>query len=412
MIKEIKKNEVKGVIQAPASKSVAQRALAIATLADGTSRIRCTGRSEDVMAAIRVCKALGSKIEQYGDDWIISGGISTNPKLLDCGESGLGIRMFSAVAATLGQCVTLTGGGSLAARPMDMIENSLIASGVQCTTTNGKIPIKVTGPMPGGIADIDGSVSSQVLTGLLIAAPYAQKACTFRVRDLKSRPYIDITTKLMADFGVVVENDEYKTFNIPAPQKYIARDYTIEGDWSGAAFLLVAAALGGDITVENLNEESPQADREILRALWECGAKIISGKGFIQVKKTQLKSFTFDATHCPDLFPPLVALAAGCHGVSTIKGVGRLRVKESDRALALTQEFTKLGLDLSTEDDMMYVRGGKLRGGRVHSHHDHRIAMSAAIASLLCDSPVIIEEGQAIAKSYPDFFRDFDLVSI
>ncbi len=411
MRKEIIKKRISGSLRAPASKSVAQRALAIASLAKGTTRIFATGSSDDVLSAIRVCKALGAEISNDNDSLIIKGGISDNPKILDCGESGLGIRMFSAVAATLSECITLTGSGSLTSRPMDMIEKSLYAVGVECTTSGGLLPIKVKGPLTGGEAKIDGSVSSQVLTGLLIAAPYAKTPLVFHVHDLKSRPYVDITTKMMEDFGVKVENDEYKTFTINAPKEYNSREYTVEGDWSGAAFLLVAGALGGEVVIENLEVESPQADRAILKALYECGAHIVEGKDSVQVKKTQLKAFTMDATHCPDLFPPLVALAAGCHGMSTIKGVSRLRVKESDRALVLTTEFGKLGLDIRTEGDYMYVWGKTLTGGTIHSHHDHRIAMAGAVASLISEKPVIIEEAQAVSKSYPEFFEDLSSIS-
>jgi len=411
MIREVVSENISGTLMAPASKSVAQRVLAIAALAKGTSRISCAGNSDDVLAAIRVCKALGAHIEQEGEVLTIRGGIAPGPKLLDCGESGLGIRMFSAVAATLSDCVTLTGGGSLASRPMDMIGQSLTAAGASCTTTQGRIPIKVQGPLPGGEVHIDGSVSSQVLTGLLIAAPYAQQPTRFVVKDLKSRPYIDITTSIMADFGVIVQNDAYKEFIVPAPMNYQPRDYTVEGDWSGAAFLLVAGAIGGEITVKNLNNKSTQADIAIMQALKECGAIMDVGTDYVRIKKTNLKGFTFDATHCPDLFPPLVALAAACEGLTTIKGVGRLKVKESDRAVALVSEFTKLGLDISTRGDEMYIRGGRLKGARVHSHHDHRIAMAAAVASLLADGPVVIEDAQAIAKSYPAFYDDFEKIS-
>jgi 3-phosphoshikimate 1-carboxyvinyltransferase len=411
MIREAISEKISGTIMAPASKSVAQRVLAIAALAKGTSRISCAGDSDDVLAAIRVCRALGAHIEQEGERLTVQGGIALGPKLLDCGESGLGIRMFSAVAATLSECVTLTGGGSLASRPMDMIEQSLISAGASCTTSQGRIPIKVQGPLPGGDVHIDGSVSSQVLTGLLIAAPYAKQPTRFVVKDLKSRPYIDITTSIMADFGINVGNNHYSEFTVPAPMNYQPRDYTVEGDWSGAAFLLVAGAIGGEITVKNLNNNSTQADIAIMQALKECGAAIVTGHDFVQIKKSNLKGFAFDATHCPDLFPPLVALAAACEGLTTIKGVGRLKVKESDRAVALTREFSKLGLDISTRGDEMFIRGGNLKGARVHSHHDHRIAMAAAVASLLADGPVIIEDAQAIAKSYPAFYDDFEKIA-
>ncbi|MFN2394995.1 MAG: 3-phosphoshikimate 1-carboxyvinyltransferase [Bacteroidales bacterium] len=403
---EITPSTVHGQVQAPASKSVAQRAIAIASLANGTSEIFHVGKSDDVQSAIKVCKALGAEIEEKGEKLIVKGGIKKPSVPLNCGESGLGIRMFSAIAAILNEPVTLTGEGSLKERPMKMIEESLQAAGVYCKSQNGLVPVVVKGPLKGGEVIIDGSVSSQVLTGLLIAAPYAHSPVTFRVSDLKSRPYVDVTTRMMQDFGVVAENKDYEEFVVPAPQKYISNSYNIEGDWSGAAFLLVAAAITGEVMVTNLDFQSAQADKAILIALKNSGAHLLVEKDRITVKKSQLKAFRFDATHCPDLFPPLVVLAAACEGISQIRGVSRLRGKESDRATSLQQEFGKLGLYISLEGDSMLIKGNSLNGGKVFSHNDHRIAMACAIAGLTASEPVIIDKAEAVNKSYPEFFED------
>ena len=409
---EITPSAVNGQVQAPASKSVAQRAIAIASLASGTSEIFQVGKSDDVQSAIRVCLALGAKIEEKGENLTVKGGIQTPSAPLNCGESGLGIRMFSAIAAILNEPVTLTGEGSLTERPMKMIEESMQAAGVVCETQNGHVPVIVKGPLKGGIVNIDGSVSSQVLTGLLIAAPYALSPVTFRVSDLKSRPYVDITTGMMQDFGVVAENKDYREFVIPAPQKYISKSYNVEGDWSGAAFLLVAGAIAGEVTVTNLDFQSAQADKDILIALKNSGAQLLVEKDRITVKKSQLKAFRFDATHCPDLFPPLVVLAAACDGISQIRGVSRLRGKESDRATSLQQEFGKLGLYISLEGDNMLIKGNSLNGGMVFSHNDHRIAMACAIAGLIASEPVIIDKAEAVNKSYPEFFEDLRRITV
>lgn len=409
---EITPSTVKGQVQAPASKSVAQRAIAIASLASGTSEIFHVGKSDDVQSAIRVCQALGAEIEEKGGKLIIKGGIQKPSAPLNCGESGLGIRMFSALAAIMNEPVTLTGEGSLKERPMQMIEESLQAAGVQCETQNGFLPVVVKGPLKGGTVEIDGSISSQVLTGLLMAAPYALSPVTFRVSDLKSRPYVDITTRMMQDFGVVVENNDYEEFVVPAPQKYISKSYSVEGDWSGAAFLLVAGAIAGEVTVTNLDFQSSQADKEILTALKNSGAELSVDKDHVFVKKAPLKAFRFDATHCPDLFPPLVVLAAACEGISQIRGVSRLRSKESDRATALQQEFGKLGLYISLEGDNMLIKGNILNGGRVFSHNDHRIAMACAVAGLIAREPVIIEKAEAVNKSYPGFFEDLASITV
>jgi 3-phosphoshikimate 1-carboxyvinyltransferase len=272
--------------------------------------------------------------------------------------------------------------------------------------------VVVKGPFKGGTVEIDGSVSSQVLTGLLIAAPHALFPVTFRVGDLKSRPYVDITTRMMRDFGVVVENKDFKEFVVPAPQKYISKSYSVEGDWSGAAFLLVAGAIAGEVTVTNLDFQSAQADKAILTALKNSGAQLLVEKDRITVKKSQLKAFRFDATHCPDLFPPLVVLAAACDGISQIRGVSRLRGKESDRATSLQQEFGKLGLYISLEGDNMLIKGNSLNGGMVFSHNDHRIAMACAVAGLIASESVIIDKAEAVNKSYPEFFEDLRRITV
>ena len=409
---EITPSAVNGQVQAPASKSVAQRAIAIASLASGTSEIFHVGKSDDVLSAIRVCQALGAEIKEKGEKLIIKGGIQSPSAPLNCGESGLGIRMFSALAAILNEPVTLTGEGSLTERPLQMIEDSLQAADVQCESQNGLLPVVVKGPLKGGTVKIDGSASSQVLTGMLIASPYALSSVTFSVSDLKSRPYVDITTGMMRYFGVVVDNKDYEEFVVPAPQKYISKSYKVEGDWSGAAFLLVAGVIAGEVTVTNLDFQSSQADKEILTALKNSGAELSVELDRIFVKKAPLKAFRFDATHCPDLFPPLVALAAACDGISQIRGVSRLRGKESDRATALQQEFGKMGLYISLEGDNMLIKGSSINGGRVFSHNDHRIAMACAVAGLIADGPVIIDKAEAINKSYPEFFEDLRRITV
>ncbi len=406
MIATLHPSKVDGNMQAPASKSVAQRAIAIAALAKGKSVIRQTGHSDDVKAAANVCHALNCEVEFHPSETIINGGIKQPLKPLDCGESGLGFRMFSGIAATLSKEVILTGRGSLTQRPMNMIGESLRAAGVYCHTESGFLPVKIKGPLPGGEVFIDGSVSSQVLTGLLIAAPYALRDTVFQVHDLKSKPYVDITIHMMKDFGVEVENNHYQTFKISAGQKYTPRNYTVEGDWSGAAFLLVAGAMAGNVTVENLHHRSFQADRAVLEALQKANADLHISPQSISIRRSELIAFDFDATHCPDLFPPLVALAANCKGTTKIKGVSRLKVKESDRAHALQKEFGKMGIEVQLNKDDMLIKGGQITGATVHSHHDHRIAMAAAVSALVAEDKIIIQDAQAVNKSYPDFFKD------
>lgn len=406
-------SSVKGHLQAPASKSAAQRAIAIASLANGTSTIDHPGSCDDVLAAIRVCRELGASIEETGTGLMITGGIKPPAQKLHCGESGLGIRMFSGIAATLDKEIVLTGEGSLMNRPMTMVEESLQAMGVTCKTTDGRLPLAIKGPLPGGKSVIDGSQSSQVLTGILIASAFAASDVILQVNDLKSREYVDITTRIMKLFGVSVTNNNYEEFIIPSGQPYTATKYLVEGDWSGAAFMLVAGAIAGQVSIENLDMSSAQPDRKIMEALHDAGAICKIEKNMVGVGKDQtgLHAFSFDATHCPDLFPPLAALAANCKGKSRIRGVGRLKSKESDRAATLMDTFGKLGIAISLEGDVMIINGGQVKGATIHSHGDHRIAMAGAIAALTAAGTVAIDHAEAVNKSYPDFYKNLETIT-
>jgi 3-phosphoshikimate 1-carboxyvinyltransferase len=411
MKKKVRPSKVRGNIQAPPSKSFAQRAVAVAALAEGTSEILFPGTSDDVRAAINVTRQLGATVNHSGISLKIKGGIKPPESVLDCGEAGLSIRMFSSLAAVLGTRVTLTGRGSLLKRPMNVVEDSLRAMGVECSTDNGYLPLTVRGPIRGGKVEVDGSFSSQVLTGMLIAAPYADDDLKIVVNNLKSRPYIDITLAVMNSFGVMVENHDYAVFYVKSGQRYLAARYSVEGDWSAAAFFLVAGAVAGKVRVENISAGSPQADKAILDALRYSGASVTIAENAVTIEKGTLKSFDFDATDCPDLFPPLVSLAAFCSGTSRIKGVGRLVHKESNRAFTLREEFGKLGVRIVLDNDIMQVTGGGCKGGNVFSHDDHRIAMACAIAALAADGNVEIDGAGAVAKSYPGFFEDLEKIT-
>ena len=402
----VRPSAVKGTVKAPASKSLAQRAIALASLANGTSEIINPGTSADVKAAINVCRELGAEILEMPGKLMVKGGIKPPNNPLNCGESGLGIRMFSAIAALLENSVTLTGDGTLVTRPMKIVEESIKSLGGVCKTTSGFIPIEVKGPLQGGAVKVDGSLGSQVLTGILMAAPLAKFNTRIEVTNLQSKPYIDLTIESMKAFGVEVNNSDYQEFFVKCGQQYKPTTFTVEGDWSGAAFLLVAGAIAGHVKVENLNPMSKQADRAIIDALMWAGAKISIQENHVEVSMNELRPFHFDATHCPDLFPPLVALAAHCKGESRIMGTSRLRVKESDRAATLQQEFRKLGVKIELNGELMQVFGGQVMGGSVQSHGDHRIAMACAIAALSATGEVEIESTEAVEKSYPEFFED------
>ena len=402
----VKPSAVKGRVQAPASKSVAQRAIALASMARGQSTIYNAGSSNDCLVAIEVCKGLGATINGDGAKLNVTGSLSAPTNTLHCGESGLSIRMFSAIASIFDAPITLTGSGTLMERPMDMVTDGLTQLGVKCTTSNGKLPVVVHGPLQGGFAMIDGTQSSQAITGLLMASPFAKNDVTIQVEHLYSKPYIDLTLQIMKEFGVKVDEMPNHIYHIASNQKYRAREFNVEGDWSGAAFIMVAGAIAGKVEVTNLNPRSLQADRVIADALLKAGANLTITDSSVIVQRGNLKAFDFDASSCPDLFPPLVALAASCNGQSKILGVNRLHGKESDRALTLLQEFGKLGVKIDLQDDLMVVNGSKIRSACTHSHGDHRIAMACAVAALIADGKVDIEGAEAVNKSYPNFFDD------
>jgi 3-phosphoshikimate 1-carboxyvinyltransferase len=406
MERYVEPSGIKGEIKAPASKSMTQRAIAAALLADGQSIIHNPSYCDDSLAAMSIAVGLGARLEpQPGELKINASGVLKESKL-NCGESGLAIRMFSPIAALYPAEITMVGANSLKKRPMSMIEEALTQLGVKCSSTGGFLPLTIQGPITGGKIEIDGSISSQLLTGLLMALPLAETDSEIKVKNLKSKPYIDMTIQILRSFGIVVYNNDYKLFQIPGKQKYIPQSYTVEGDWSGGAFLLVAGAINGELTVKGLRTDSMQSDMLILNALEKAGAKIRFSENHIEISKSELKSFEFDATESPDLFPPLVALASYCEGITNIRGVSRLIYKESDRAATLRDEFEKMNIKIEIIDDLMSVTGGQPGGARVESHDDHRIAMAAAVAALGATGRVYIRDSQCVAKSYPVFFED------
>lgn len=406
MKKYVYPSEICGTIAAPASKSVMQRAVAAALLADGKSVLIHPSFCDDSTAAMRVAEGLGASVEINSGQVTISGGINPKTDTLNCGESGLCIRMFTPIAALTGKRIVLTGEGSLAGRPVSGIEAALENLGVHVRSNNGLIPVEVSSKLRGGSAVIDGSISSQFLTGLLMALPAAEKDSVISVDNLKSREYADITVDVLKKFGVAVENNGYREFRIHGGQKYTPVKMDIEGDWSGAAFLLCAGAIAGSVSVTGLNPESFQPDRAILTALRKCGADVMADKKTVYIQSKALRGFEFDATECPDLFPPLAALAFNCKGESIIWGAGRLKHKESDRGKAIVSEFKKMGGSVKIEKDCMIIRASSLTAAKVDPHGDHRMAMACAVAALRSSGPVEIDNAECINKSYNEFYGD------
>ena len=423
MIVTINPSFISGTIVAPASKSSMQRACALALLADVETTLINPGKSNDDLAALDIIQKLGAKILQK-EDGTLQIKSSQNPPLggggagvIHCGESGLGIRMFTPIAALSSLPITITGTGSLLKRPMHFFDEIFPKLGISIKSNNGHLPINIKGPLQPADITIDGSLSSQFLTGLLIAfAKAATKPVTISVNDLKSKPYIDLTLQMMKQFRYEVENENYEKFTLnPKPLNPKPLNYTVEGDWSSAAFLLVSGAVAGGLTLTGLDVFSTQADKAILKALMDCGTNISIEEQKISIN-TPLgsggKAFHFNATDCPDLFPPLVALAAYCNGTTVIEGVSRLQHKESNRAITLQEEFLKMGVEIILQDDLMMIKGGQgVKGAKVFSHHDHRIAMACAVAALQADGAIMIEDAEAVNKSYPQFYEDLKLLN-
>ncbi|MFZ0281798.1 MAG: 3-phosphoshikimate 1-carboxyvinyltransferase [Bacteroidales bacterium] len=406
MERSVEPSHVTGDIKAPPSKSMTQRAIAAAMLADGESLILNPSYCDDSLAAMGIAVGLGAKVEPAPDVMRITGCRGLKEKRLNCGESGLAIRMFSPIAALYPEEIIMIGSGSLKKRPMSMIGDALNQLGARCISTDGFAPLTIRGPLKGGSCEIDGSMSSQLLTGLLMALPNATNGSEITVNNLKSKPYIDMTLGILKDFGISITNEGYRLFRVAGKQNYIPGNYEVESDWSGGAFLLVAGAINGNLKVTGLRSDSFQSDKVILNALEKAGANIKVSDTRIEISKAQLKAFEFDATESPDLFPPLVALAAYCIGVTKLKGASRLAFKESDRASVLSAEFRKMNIAVEIKDDYLFITGGEVKGAKVNSHNDHRIAMAAAIAALGASGKVSIKDSHCISKSYPGFFDD------
>ena len=416
-MKALNSSQISGSINAPTSKSVMIRAVAASLLATGTSRLLDPSLCADSLAALRIVDILGADVQKDKEYVTIRGtdGLTTEnfkKNTIDCGESGLCMRMFTPIVSLTPYRFIVEGSGSLCSRPMETLE-ALSLMGATCKTSGGYPPITICGPIRGGAVTLDGSKTSQFLTGLLMAAPLCEEDTSIEVMDLKSKPYVEMTIDLLKRFGIIIDHDkDLRSFRIKGNQQYEAQTYTIEGDWSGAAFLLVAGAIAGSIKIKGLRTDSFQADKAILDALTRAGASVEIVDDYILVRKGELMAFEFDATDCPDLVPPLTALAAHCRGKSIIHGIERLKHKESNRSATLASEFSKLSIKIELFDDRMEIYGSKPIGNLVDSHNDHRIAMACAVASLNGERPVVIENYQCVAKSYPDFFRDIHSVQV
>ncbi|MGN0201780.1 MAG: 3-phosphoshikimate 1-carboxyvinyltransferase [Candidatus Cryptobacteroides sp.] len=445
-----------------ASKSFAQRAIVAAALAGGRSRLGGYTPCGDNEAALEVARNLGAKVRVDGNDVLIEGiGADVVPAYskdtLFVGESGLLTRLMIPISAAIADgTVTIEGRGTLLNRPlkgaadiMAQFGTVLRPLGEDARAGVVKVPLSVQGPLLPGKADISGKEGSQLISGLLMALPLLPVDSVLHVHDPKSIPYMFITLDVLRKFGIRIgsemeggedfmETQDWGlctgiTFKIKGGQKYSAADFDIEGDWSSAANFMVAGALFGKTVLAGMDTASLQADISIMDILMDAGASISQledeageegresregqegHKGLITVQRAPLKAFDTDLNNCPDLFPIVAVLAAWCNGTSTIAGFKRLAGKESDRGKAILDMLGKMGVTASAEDDVMSIEGESLesrilngrllKGGEYTSSHDHRMAMALTVASLGADSPVVIDDRDCVAKSFPDFFE-------
>lgn len=401
---------ISGELIIPPSKSIAQRVLAASLLHKGVTTIYNFGSSDDEKAALTIIQQLGVRtIIKSNELRIISEGVVPTTNEIKCGESGLSARLFTPIAATSSLLLTIQAEGSLSKRPMHFFKEILSQLHVEVDDSNGTLPISVQGPLIPKDILIDGSLSSQFLTGLLFAFVCStSKKVVITVNALASRPYIDLTLEVLKNFGHIIYNEGYERFVInPIPIINSEINYTIEADWSSASYWIVAALIAGDISLKGLNENSLQADKAILEVVKKCGGNFEFDGVFLKVNQTEkLRSFEFDASDAPDLFPILSMLASCCEGISRITGLHRLKHKESDREKSIIAMLTSFGVNHKKEKNTLIIKGTRsIKSCIINAFSDHRIAMSAAIGALKADGDVLIKDAECVSKSYPDFFK-------
>lgn len=409
MRKLIRASKLEGIIKAPASKSCMQRLLLATLIGKSECTIHNIPYSSDVNSAISLAQNLGMNIT-INDNYLEIQPINfINPENLNCGESATALRMFIPYITKLLKKFEITGHGTILKRSFHDIEKNLKNLNIELKTNHHKLPFEINGVLNSGEYFIDGSHSSQLVSGLLMTFPTLPTKTILHVNNQVSIPYIELTLKILNSFGIDIKNYNYKRYYISGNQTYKSQNkYIVDGDWSSAANLIVAAAICGEVTITDLKNESLQADREILNILKKCGANIQESEDTITVSKSKLKAFEMNAENCPDLVPPLVALAVNCEGFSRISGINRLENKESNRINALLEEYSKMRANITYKKNSLIIEGKKIYGGKLWSHSDHRIAMSLTIAALNAVGLTEICEVQCVSKSYGNFFENLE----
>lgn len=403
---------LKGTISIPPSKSLCHRAVIAGGLAKGESKISNVVFSDDIHATCQGMEKLGGSIVDEGNGILRIKGNSLQVGdyiTIDSKESGSTLRFLIPISMLYENTKTFIGRGKLVSRPLESYYRIFEDQGIDYSTDKGSLPLKVEGKLRGGTFQIEGNISSQFITGLLFTLPLLDgDSRIVVVGDLESKGYVDLTLEILHKFGISVENHNHNEFLIKGNQEYKARDYRVEGDFSQAAFWVVAGIIGEEITSLDLDISSLQGDKVIMDIIKEMGGDIQISKDKVITRRSQTKGIVIDGSQCPDIVPILAVLGALSQGETRIINAGRLRIKESDRLKAISTELNKLGADIKELEDGLVIQGKeRLKGGIVDSWNDHRIAMSLAIASLRCESEVIITNSDAVAKSYPHFWDDF-----
>jgi len=410
----IKQSILKGRVKIPSSKSISHRAVICAGLSQGVSNIGNINFSQDIDATIEAMKSFGVAVEKREASLKITGAaeIDVVESAIDCFESGSTLRFLIPVAALTGKKVVFSGRGELVNRPLDPYYRIFDEKHIRYSTTDGKLPLTIEGSLNSGEYRIRGDVSSQFISGLLFALPLLDgDSKIMMASELESKAYVDLTVDMLKKFSVNVDNLGYKEFRIKGNQKYKAVDCSVEGDFSQAAFWLVAGTLGADVECLGLNLSSLQGDKAILDIIEQMGGRIEVSGDSVRALPSKTKGITFDASECPDLVPVVTVLASLSEGTTEIVNAARLRIKECDRLKAICTELNKIGADIEETEDGLVIRGrNQLKGGTAQSWGDHRIAMSLAIASIRCSEPLVIEDSSSVRKSYPEFWNHFKML--
>ncbi len=405
-------NRLEGEVSSPPSKSYTHRAIMLAGLSRGSVKVKDPLLSADPLATIAAMRAAGAKIEERGDHLLVegNGGEIEAPEKVDVKNSGTTIRIMASVFSLCDRKVILTGDESIRNRPMGPLLDALEGMRVETSSRNGNPPISVKGPMKGDTASIRGDVSSQYISGLLISCPLREEDTVVDITTpLKSKPYLDLTLDTINEFGVSVVNEDYKRFRMRGGQFYSRSEYRVEGDFSGAAFVLGASALtDSGVTVNNIYDDSMQGDKYFLDILKMMGAEVYTHKGGVEVVGGKsLRAVEVDLSQTPDLLPMTAVMCALAKGESRICNVEHARIKECDRISAMARGLSKMGAKIDERQDGMIIRGvDNLKGARIESFGDHRIVMAFAVAGLRAEGKTVINRAESVNVSYPGFVED------